>query len=374
VGEITVVGADDGKNLRQFIEFPYQHYRSDPYWVPPLRMAQRDLLDKAKHPFYRHAEMQCFLAVDEGQVVVGRVAAILDRSQFSQDHVGFFGFLEMIDSEPVANALLRAAWDWVCARGAKLMRGPVNPSTNYECGLLVDGFDSSPFVMMTYNPPYYSGLIEHAGLKKAKDLLAYVTTAAATAGTKAIKVAERRMSRSRVVIRPVNLKKFEAEVDSIWSIYTSAWSQNWGFAPLEREEFQLLAKDMKMILAPEFALIGEIDGRPVGFALALPDINRALKPAGGNLFPFGLIKILYHKQRIKTLRVMALGVIEEFRTAGVAAGFYATLIRQAQRLGYGECEFSWVLEDNILMNRSIESLGARRYKTYRLYEGTYHYA
>jgi len=373
VGEITVVRADDGKNLRQFIEFPYQHYRGDPYWVPPLRMAQRDLLDKAKHPFYKHAEMQCFLAVDEGQVV-GRVAAILDRTQFSQDQVGFFGFLEMIDSEPVANALLRAAWDWVRARGAKLMRGPVNPSTNYECGLLVDGFDSSPFVMMTYNPPYYSGLIEHAGLKKAKDLLAYVTTAATTAGTKAIKVAERRMSRSRVMIRPVNLKKFEAEVDSIWSIYTSAWSQNWGFAPLEREEFQLLAKDMKMILAPEFALIGEIDGRLVGFALALPDINRALKPAGGNLFPFGLIKILYHKQRIKTLRVMALGVIEEFRTAGVAAGFYATLIRQAQRLGYGECEFSWVLEDNILMNRSIESLGARRYKTYRLYEGTYHYA
>ena len=331
MGEVTVIGADDGKNLRRFIEFPYQHYRGDPYWVPPLRMAQRELLDTGRHPFYKHAEMRCYLAVD-GPQVVGRVAAILDRSQFSQDQVGFFGFLEMIDSEPVASALLRAAWDWLQGRGAKLMRGPVSPSTNYECGLLVEGFDSSPFVMMTYNPRYYSGLIERAGLKKAKDLLAYVTTAAATAGEKAIRVADYRMLKSGVVIRPINLRKFEAEVDSIFGIYSSAWSHNWGFAPLTKEEFQLLAKDMKMILAPEFVLIGEIHGRPVGFALALPDINRALKSAGGNLFPWGLIKILYHKSRIKTLRVMALGVIEEYRTTGVAAGFYATLIRQAQKL------------------------------------------
>jgi len=189
-----------------------------------------------------------------------------------------------------------------------------------------------------------------------------------------MRVADRAMRSSRVVIRPVNLKKFDAEANAIWAIYSSAWSRNWGFAPMTQAEFRVLAKEMKQILIPEFALIGEVEGRPVGFALAIPDINRALKPAGGNLFPFGLIKILYHQRRIKTLRVMALGVIEEFRTAGVAAGFYATLIRQAQRLGYGECEFSWVLEDNILMNRSIESLGARRYKTYRLYEGTYRYA
>ena len=373
MSEIKVIRADDSGNLRQFIEFPYRLYRNDPYWVPPLRIAQKDLLNQKKHPFYQHAEMQLFLAM-EGARVAGRIAAILDRSQFSGDQIGFFGFLEMTDSQPVANALLEAAWVWLRARGARLMRGPVNPSTNYECGLLVDGFDRDPFVMMTYNPSYYAGLIERAGLAKAKDLLAYITTAAATAGHKAMRVAERAMRSSRVAIRPVNLKNFEAEARSIWSIYSSAWSRNWGFAPMTEVEFSVLAKDMKQILAPEFALIGEVDGRAVGFALAIPDINRALKPARGNLFPLGLLKILYHQRRIKTLRVMALGVVEEFRTAGVAAGFYATLIRQAQRLGYGECEFSWVLEDNILMNRSIESLGARRYKTYRLYEGTYHYA
>jgi GNAT superfamily N-acetyltransferase len=373
VGEVTVVGANDRGTLRQFIEFPYEHYRGDPYWVPPLRIAQKDMLNQKKHPFYTHAEMQCYLALD-GSRVAGRIAAILDRNQFAPDNVGFFGFLETVDSQPVANALLRAAWNWLRERGARLMRGPVNPSTNYECGLLVEGFDSSPYVMMTYNPPYYAGLLERAGLKKIKDLLAYITTAPATAGHKAMRVADRAMRSSRMLIRPVNLKNFEAEADAIWTVYSAAWSRNWGFAPLTREEFRLLAKDMKEILAPELALVGEIDGRVVGFALAIPDINIALKPAGGNLFPLGLIKILYHKARIKSLRVMALGVIDEFRTAGVAAGFYATLIRTAQRLGYGDCEFSWVLEDNILMNRSIESLGARRYKTYRLYEGTHDYA
>jgi GNAT superfamily N-acetyltransferase len=373
VGEVTVIGADDGRTLRQFIEFPYQHYQRDPYWVPPLRIAQKDLLNKKKHPFYKHAEMQCFLAL-EGSQVAGRIAAIVDRNQFAPDNLGFFGFFEAIDSQPVANALFRSAWDWLRARGVKVMRGPVSPSTNYECGLLVEGFDSSPFVMMTYNPPYYADLIEHAGLKKIKDLFAYITTAAATAGHKAMRVAERAMRSSHVTIRPVNMKNFMADTDAIWTIYSSAWSRNWGFAPLTKEEFRLLAKDMKEIIAPEFALIGEVAGQTVGFALALPDINLALKPARGNLFPLGLIKILYHQRRIKSLRVMALGVVEEFRTAGVAAGFYATLIKSAQRLGYGSCEFSWVLEDNILMNRSIESLGARRYKTYRLYEGTHDYA
>jgi len=370
---VTVVGADDRASLRAFIEFPYQHYRSDPHWVPPLRIAQKDLLNQKKHPFYEHAEMQCFLALRDSKPA-GRIAAILDKNQFGSESVGFFGFLEMTDSQPVANELLGAAWQWLKQRGARVMRGPVNPSTNYECGLLVEGFDSSPYVMMTYNPPYYAKLLDSAGFRKVKDLLAYITTAPATAGHKAMRVADRAMRSSSVVIRPVNLKNFEAEADAIWAIYSSAWSKNWGFAPLTQSEFRALAKDMKAIIVPELALVGEVDGKPVGFALALPDINQALKPAGGNLFPLGLIKILYHQRRIKTLRVMALGVIEEFRTVGVAAGFYATLIRQAQRLGYGDCEFSWVLEDNILMNRSIEGLGARRYKTYRLYEGTYEYA
>lgn len=373
MSEITVVGADDRGTFRQFLEFPYGHYKNDPYWVPPLRIAQKDMLNRAKHPFYRHAEMQLFVARD-GARPVGRIAAILDRNQFAPGSVGFFGFLETVDSQPVADALLKAAWDWLKPRGVKRMRGPVNPSTNYECGLLIEGFDSSPMVMMTYNPPYYATLLERAGFQKARDLVAYIANAPEVAGQKAMRVAERASRASKVAIRQVDLKNFQAEADMIWSIYSDAWSRNWGFAPLTKEEFRVLAKDMKAILVPELALIGEVDGQAVGFALAIPDVNIALKPAGGNLFPFGLIKILYLQRKVKSLRVMALGVKEQYRTAGVAAGFYATLIRQALRLGYGDCEFSWVLEDNILMNRSIEALGARRYKTYRIYEGTNHYA
>ncbi|MCX6623351.1 MAG: N-acetyltransferase, partial [Acidobacteria bacterium] len=247
-------------------------------------------------------------------------------------------------------------------------------STNYECGTLVHGFDSSPFVMMTYNPDWYDALLQGAGLTKAKDLLAYTCHPKRAQNTKVGRVAERSAKAHGLTIRPINLKRFPQEVDAIWKIYNAAWSGNWGYAPMTEEEFRFIAKEMKQILVPDFALIGEVRGRPVGFALALPDINQALKPAGGNLFPFGLIKILYHQRRIRNLRVLALGVVEEYRTTGVAACFYSALIRDSLRLGWEECEFSWILEDNILMNRSIEAIGGQHYKTYRIYEGMIHHA
>ena len=210
VSEITVVGADDRGTFRQFIEFPYQHYKNDRYWVPPLRIAQKDMLDKKKHPFYAHAEMQLFAGDamarspwDESRRFSTGISLRPIASAFSD-------FSRLIDSQPVADALFRAAWDWLKQRGAKSMRGPVNPSTNYECGLLVEGFDSSPMVMMTYNPPYYSKLIERAGFKKIKDLLAYITTAPATAGHKAMRVAERAARASKVAIRQVNMKNFRS--------------------------------------------------------------------------------------------------------------------------------------------------------------------
>ncbi|MBI3472662.1 MAG: N-acetyltransferase [Candidatus Solibacter usitatus] len=365
--EVEIVPVQESRALRQFIEFPYQLYRRDPYWVPPLRLAQKDLLDTAKHPFYRHAEIQCFLARRQG-AVAGRIAAILDRDQFSPDHLGFFGFFECEDSPPAAAALLEAARKWLRDRDVRVIRGPVSPSTNYESGLLVDGFDSSPYVMMTYNPRYYPALLEGAGLGKAKDLHAYGGPVKAVDGDKAGRVAARALRRGGMTIRTLRMKQFDAEVENVWRVYNAAWSRNWGFVPMSKEEFQFQARDMKQILDPGFALIGEVEGRAVGFALALPDINRALRHAGGDLFPLGLLKILYYQRRIKAVRVIALGVIEEYRTAGVAAGFYANLIGHARRLGYQECEFSWVLEDNLMMNRSIEALGARRTKTYRIYE------
>ena len=366
---IEIVAADNPKALKQFVEFPYRLYRDYPHYVPPLRIAVKELLDREKHPFYKDAEAEFFVAKKEGQVV-GRVAAILDKAhnRFHQENAGFFGFFECINDQAVADALLQRAKSWVFDRGAKFLRGPVNPSTNYECGTLVEGFDSDPMVMMPYNPEYYPVLLERAGLHKSKDLFAWLSNANTIDIKKIDRVADKAVKGNGVTVRPINMKNFAADVENVWNIYNSAWERNWGFIPMSKEEFQLQGKEMKQILKPELVLIGEVAGRVVGFALALPDINQALKPAQGKLIPTGLIKILYYQRLVKSVRVLALGVVEEYRASGLAAGFYATLVRNARKLGYGDCEMSWILEDNVLMNRSLEVMGAKRYKVYRIYE------
>ena len=367
---LEVVVAEGKQGLNEFVELPFSLYRGDPYWAAPLRIAVKDLLNRKKHPFYVNADAEFFLAKRGGRVV-GRIAAIFDRNhnKFHEENAGFFGFFESIDDIEVAKALLKKARDWVFAKGATFLRGPVNPSTNYECGMLIDGFDSTPMVMMTYNPRYYPRLMEQAGLSKIKDLNAFVNTAAGTDIERIGRVADRKLAKSGVTVRPINMKDFWGDVERVWDVYNAAWEKNWGFVPMTKEEFFLQGKDMKQILKPELVLIGEKAGKAVGFALALPDVNVALKPANGSLFPTGLLKILYYQRLIKGLRVLALGVVEEYRTSGVAAAFYATLVRTARNLGYdGNCEMSWILEDNVLMTRSLEVMGAKHYKTYRIYE------
>ena len=369
MAEVEILRTRNARELKRFLEFPYSHYRSDPTWVPQLRIAQKELFDRRKHPFYRHTDAEFFLALRDGRVV-GRVAALFDRkhNEFQGEQAGFFGFFECEDDQQAASALLDAAREWLRAKGAQVVRGPVNPSTNYECGLLVDGFDSSPMVMMSYNPRYYGALIEGAGFRKAKDLYAYRSHTAEVAEEKAMRVGDRALRANGLRVRPISMKAFREDVERVWEVYNSAWMRNWGFIPMSREEFLHSAKEMKQILDPELVLLGEVGGQVVGFALALPDINEALKRANGRLFPFGILKILYYGRLVTNIRILALGVKEEYRTAGVAAAFYATLIRNARRLGYKTCEMSWVLEDNVLMNRSLEALGAKVYKTYRLYE------
>lgn len=366
---LEVIPAWSGRAFRQFLELPYSLYRDDPYWVPPLRVAQRQLFDREKHPFHKHATVQPFLALKDGEPA-GRIAAIFDPNynNFHQEQAGFFGFFETVEDERVSAALLEAARAWLAGRGSTVIRGPMNPSTNYECGLLVDGFDSSPQIMMPYNPPFYGPLIERAGLRKARDIYAYHIERTNFSGDKAFRIASRLNGGTKVNIRPIRMDAFNEDVEKVWHVYNSAWSRNWGFVPMTRDEFLFMAREMKAILQPELVLLGQVDGRTVGFALALPDINQALKRAGGRLLPLGLLKILYHKRSIRTLRVLVLGVVEEYRATGLAAAFYAELFHRAARLAYTSGEMSWVLEDNIMMNRSIEALGGSRYKTYRIYE------
>lgn len=368
MAELEIVPVQSRRELNQFLELPYRLHRDDPFWVPPLRVAQRELLDFGKHPFWTNAAGQFFIA-RRGMRVVGRVAGILDRNhnRFQDEEAGFFGFFECEDETQAAVALLDAAAGWARARGARVIRGPVNPSTNYECGLLVQGFDAPPMIMMPYNPPYYARLIEAAGFGKARDLYAYITSTSTVAGEKAERASARVLGNG-VSVRPISVERFAEDVERVWKVYNSAWARNWGFVPMTHEEFLHSAREMKQILQPDYVLLGEVNGELIGFALALPNINEALKRANGRLFPFGILKILYYKRLITSLRVLALGVVEEYRTAGVAAAFYATLIRNARRIGFKDCELSWILENNVLMNRSLEALGAKRYKTYRIYE------
>jgi GNAT superfamily N-acetyltransferase len=366
---VKVVAVGDQGGLKEFIELPYTLYRHDACWVPPLRIAVKEILDRKKHPFYKNADAEFYIARQNGRVV-GRIAAIIDRAynRFHQENAGFFGFFECVNDAAVAEALLRRARQWVEDRGARFLRGPVSPSTNYECGLLVEGFDSSPMVMMPYNFRYYPELMDRVGLVKAKDLLAYKSHAQTIDMSKIGRVADRVLEREGVRVRPIDMKNFQSDVERVWEVYGKAWERNWGYVPMTREEFLLMGKEMKQILKPELVLMGEAGGRLVGFALALPDINFALKPARGSLLPTGLLKILYYQRLIRNVRVLALGVEKEYQNSGLGAAFYATLVRNARKLGYGDCEMSWILEDNTLMNRALEAMGAARYKTYRIYD------
>lgn len=373
--EIEVKPVRTSGDRHRFIEFPYQLYRGDAHWIAPLRMAQKDILNTKRHPFYTTSDVEMFLARRDGRVV-GRIMAILNRAhnEFHNERAGFFGFFEVENDEQAAGALLGAARDWVLGRGAAVIRGPVNPSTNYECALLVEGFDLDPMVMMTYNPPYYAELLEGYGMKKAMDLYAYdIAADYFNHSNKLQRVAERLRKKSNIRVRTVNMKDFKNEVEIIRQVYNDAWSRNWGFVPMSEEEFDHLAKDLKQIVDPRVVLIAEqaFDGstpRAVGFLLAVPDLNRALKKISGRLLPLGLLKLLWHSRKINSIRVITMGGILEFQNLGMGSIFLDEIYRRGPAAGFPTGEMSWVLENNVMMNRAAELIGGRRTKTYRIYE------
>lgn len=374
--DVRVDAVRSGRDVQQFINLPYRHYRNDANWVPPLRMAQKDILNRRRHPFYKTSDAEMFLARRNGEIV-GRVMAILNHAhnEFHQERAGFFGFFESEDDPTTAEALLGAAGDWVRSRGAEVIRGPVNPSTNYECGLLIDGCDSAPRVMMTYNPRYYAGLIEGCGFGKAMDLFAYdIAADYFIRSDKLARVAERIRNKDRISIRTVNLKDFKREVELLRVVYNDAWSKNWGFVPFSRAEFDHLAKDLKQLVDARVVLIAEqetTDGarKPVGFLLAVPDINIALKRvADGRLLPLGLMKLLWHSRKIDHMRVITMGVVQSHVSFGIGALFLSEILKRGPAAGYPKAEMSWVLENNVLMNRAAELIGGRLAKKYRIYE------
>jgi GNAT superfamily N-acetyltransferase len=355
---------------RAFIELPYRLYRDDPLWVPPLRRDVAHMLDP-HHPFHRHAEVELFLARDGGGRVVGRIAAIKNDAHTAQHHdgVGFFGFFESERNPEVAAALFATAAAWLAARGLTVMRGPASFSVNEECGLLVKGFDSSPVVMMPYNPPWYADLVEGYGFTKAKDLIAYRHEATELPDRLA-RIGDRLAARNQITIRTLDMKQFTAEVDRVRMLYNAAWEANWGNIPMTDAEFDDLAKQLKPVVRPELVLFAEVRGELAGFALALPDLNVALRHMNGHLLPFGWAFGLWYGRNIKAARVLTLGVLPKFRLTGAAELLTLGLYKNGFARGIYEGESSWILEDNLLMRQAIETVGGDPYKTYRLYDKT----
>lgn len=365
---IEIATVRDRADRAAFLKLPWRLYEHDPNWVAPLVGDVKAMLDPKVYPFFEHGEAEFFLARESGRVR-GRVAAIVNRlhNEFHKEKTGFFGFFESEDDPAVAAALLDAATAWVRARGMERLRGPASYSTNDECGLLVEGFERPAVLMMSYNPASYVRLVEGCGFAKAKDLLAYwleVEKIPERLGRIADKVRER----ERVVVRSLDMSRYEAEVRSIQEIYNDAWSVNWGFVPMTDAEFRFMAKQLRPVVDPDLGLIAEIDGKPVGFSLSLPDLNVALLPVRGHLFPFGIFKLLWHKRRIRHLRVITLGVRRAWQKRGIDALFYVETMKRGQARGCPRGEMSWILEDNEMMNRGAEAMGARVYKRYRLYD------
>lgn len=358
-----------------FIEFQLTLYRDDPHFVAPIIAERRDFLDPRHNPFLAHAELELFLARRDGYVV-GRIAAINDAqyNQFHNTETGFLGMFESVNDVGVAAALFDAASAWVKRKGMKQILGPVNLSFNHDCGVLVEGFEYPPAMMMPYNPRYYPALFTGSGFRKAMDLWSHELSTAIAPPEKVVRVAEKVRAQEGVRVRPLNMRDLPEEIRRIKSIYNAMLERSWGFVPMSEEEFDSIAARLKPLvqIRPELCLIAEVKDEPVAFSLTLPDSNVALRAARGRLtsmgLPVGLLRMLWAARGIDRLRVLLLGIKPGYRRRGLDGLLYLDTLRAARALGYVSGELGWTSEDNELINRAIESMGGRRFKTYRLYE------
>lgn len=355
---------------RRFLDLQRRFYQGDPDYVPPVTFAEAWQLDPRKNPFFAHAEVGFFSAW-RGTDCVGRVSVCRDRlhDEFHGDRVGFFGHFEAADAA-TAQALVEHAATWCRERGATELRGPVDLSTNNRCGLRVDDGGGPPVMMMPHNPPHYADWLAAAGLEKAKDLVALWGTSADLDRKRIGRIAEHLQRRSQITLRNVDMARFDAECDVLWDLYERIWERNWGFVPMPRDEFLAQAKDLKKVAHPSLLHIAEAAGKPVAFALAVPDTNVAAKACGGRLFPFGWWKFLQALKRTHTIRVLTLGVIPEFRRTGVDMLLMHRVTTHGEAAGFNACEASWILEDNRDMIGPLETMGFKTYRRYRIYRRT----
>ena len=369
--DVVVRPAVSWRDRRRFQRLAWSIYAGDVNWVPPILAQERQLLGWGQHPFFDNAESVTLLA-ERGGRVVGRLAAIVNHvhNRKYNERLGFFGFFECVNDTIVARSLFEAAHVWLRQRGMTAVRGPVNPSLNYTCGLLVDGFDRPPCFLMTYNPPYYAALLESCGFAKSQDMYAYEMDkdqlAALTERYKPAVLAA--LESSKLVIRPFDPKKYRQQSDTYLDIYNRSLEGNWGFTPLQPREARQIADELRHVIVPQLAVFAEIDGRTIGAVLALLDYNQILRKLNGRLFPFGFIRLLTGRRHITAARVMAITMVPGYRSAGLGIVLLDYLVGEVTKWSIERYEFSWVLESNVRSRGSLERAGTKIISTYRLYD------
>ncbi len=370
---ISIAGKTTGskKDFQDFLKLPYRIYQHNEDYVFPLLDELNHFLDPKKNPFFNHAEAELWIARNSEGIAVGRIAAAVDQynNEHQKEDVGFFGFFEAEDNHELAELLLSTARDWIQSKGMKIMRGPGCFTSNHDFfGVQVSGKWNRPVVGMPYNPEYYPTQFENFGMTGAKDLWAWHLETDGEIPTKIQRLIDRVVSRPGLSIRTMDMKKFEEEANLIRNLYNSSWSENWGFIPMDDDDFAFSANDMKSMVNPEFLLIAEFEGKPVGFSLTIPDFNQATWGMKGKMLPFGWLKFLLAKRKINYARMPLMGVLPEYRRMGIDLALVYRTMKATFEQGITAGELSWILDDNKPMNRILEGYGAEVYKTYRIYE------
>ena len=370
---IEIITVEGGSELKDFIDLPWKIYAEYPKWVPPLKKEVRRMLDPLRHPFWEFSERILFLA-RRGPETVGRIAGIIDGhyNQFHSEKMGIWGFFECSDDPEAATALFSSVETWVQKRGMTFLRGPLNPSTNHEAGLLLEGFNYPPSMMMTYNPPYYLGLVESCGFAKEKDLLAFLIEGDYQLPEWMNRLADRISNKKGVNIKHVRPKDAKSQFALIREIYNDAWSGNWGFVPLSENEMKDIGKDIMEFADPDMAFFIHVEDEPAAFCLVFPDMNPLLKRLNGRIGLLGLLKFLLYRREIKGLRLFMFGIKEKYRQLGLpmlAFHHIYEVVREKKKYHY--MEMGWTLEDNEAINSLIEEAGAKIYKKYRIFRKTF---
>ncbi|NLY02199.1 MAG: N-acetyltransferase [Rhodopirellula sp.] len=371
MSEIVVKPVTTRRQRRAFVGFPWRLYQNDPNWVPPLLDNHSELLGYRPHPLWEENEIQTFLAQRRGDVC-GRIAAVFSRGHIEKykERRGYFGFFECVDDQAVADALFDAAKGWLAERDVHAMRGPTNPAMMYEIGLLVEGFDSPPTFLMTYNPPYYGRLIENCGFRKIQDLYSYAghVSQLPAIHAKLGPIGEKVREYCDVHIRPLNPAKFMEDVEAFLDVFNRSLINHWGYVPMSDAEIRHMAKGLRWLIVPELVIVAEVDGKMVGSVFTLPDYNPRIKRINGRLFPFGFLRLLRGKHRIKRVRMLSTNVLPEYQRMGVPLCLLAAMMPKALEWGIEEAEFSWVAESNALSRGSLQKAGLKCEKTFRVYD------